>query len=138
MPTLLLNGRVHSPSHPDATAMAVRDGVVAWLGTSTSGRGAPVPMSCRSPCAPLPAIAHSTSLVDCRVVGSSVITAISTSDSRVALPFSGASPIRHHAERLSNINPRVPSIGSTSNRNGGPPRPGCPNCNPSGSMPSAA
>ena len=32
MTTLLLNGRVHSPVMPDATAMAVRDGVVAWLG----------------------------------------------------------------------------------------------------------
>jgi len=36
--TLLLNGRVHSPSHPDATAMAVRDGVVAWLGSDAVGR----------------------------------------------------------------------------------------------------
>jgi len=36
--TLLLNGRVHSPSHPDATAMAVRDGVVAWLGSDDVGR----------------------------------------------------------------------------------------------------
>jgi hypothetical protein len=36
--TLLLNGRVHSPSHPDATAMAVRDGVVAWLGSDGVGR----------------------------------------------------------------------------------------------------
>ncbi len=35
--TLLLNGRVHSPSHPDATAMAVRDGVVAWLGSDAVG-----------------------------------------------------------------------------------------------------
>lgn len=34
---LLLNGRVHSPSHPDATAMAVRDGVVAWLGADEVG-----------------------------------------------------------------------------------------------------
>jgi len=31
--TLLLNGRVHSPAMPDATAMAVRDGLVAWLGS---------------------------------------------------------------------------------------------------------
>ncbi len=37
MTTLLLNGRVHSPSHPDATAMAVRDGVVAWLGGDAVG-----------------------------------------------------------------------------------------------------
>jgi len=36
--TLLLNGRVHSPSHPEATAMAVRDGVVAWLGSDDVGR----------------------------------------------------------------------------------------------------
>lgn len=36
--TLLVNGRVHSPAHPDATAMAVRDGVVAWLGGDEVGR----------------------------------------------------------------------------------------------------
>ncbi len=36
--TLLLGGRIHSPSHPDATAMAVRDGVVAWLGSDAAGR----------------------------------------------------------------------------------------------------
>lgn len=36
--TLLLNGRVHSPSMPEATAMAVRDGVVAWLGSDEIGR----------------------------------------------------------------------------------------------------
>ena len=36
--TLLVNGRVHSPSHPDATAMAVRDGLVAWLGSDEVGR----------------------------------------------------------------------------------------------------
>jgi predicted amidohydrolase YtcJ len=36
--TLLLNGRVHSPSHPDATAMAVRDGAVVWLGSDDVGR----------------------------------------------------------------------------------------------------
>jgi len=35
---LLVNGRIHSPSHPDATAMAVRDGVVAWLGGDDVGR----------------------------------------------------------------------------------------------------
>ncbi len=39
MTTLLLNGRVHSPTHPDATAMAVRDGVVAWQGSDDVGRG---------------------------------------------------------------------------------------------------
>ena len=38
MTTLLLNGRVHSPSHPDATAMAIRDGMIAWLGSDTVGR----------------------------------------------------------------------------------------------------
>jgi predicted amidohydrolase YtcJ len=37
--TLLVNGRVHSPSHPDATAMAVRDGLVVWLGSDEVGRG---------------------------------------------------------------------------------------------------
>jgi predicted amidohydrolase YtcJ len=36
--TLLLNGRVYSPAMPDATAMAVRDGVVAWLGSDEVGR----------------------------------------------------------------------------------------------------
>ena len=38
MTTLLLKGRVHSPAMPDATAMAVRDGVVAWLGSDDIGR----------------------------------------------------------------------------------------------------
>ena len=38
MTQLLLNGRVYSPSHPEATAMAVRDGVVAWLGSDEVGR----------------------------------------------------------------------------------------------------
>ena len=33
MITLLVNGRIHSPSHPDATALAVRDGTVVWLGS---------------------------------------------------------------------------------------------------------
>lgn len=37
--TLLVNGRVHSPTHPDATAMAVRGGLVAWLGSDDVGRG---------------------------------------------------------------------------------------------------
>lgn len=36
--TLLVNGRMHSPSHPDATAMAVRGDVVAWLGRDEVGR----------------------------------------------------------------------------------------------------
>lgn len=38
MTTLLLNGRVYTPAMPDATAMAVRDGVVAWLGADDVGR----------------------------------------------------------------------------------------------------
>ncbi len=38
MTTLLLNGRVHSPATPDATAMAVKNGVVAWLGSDDVGR----------------------------------------------------------------------------------------------------
>ena len=37
MTTLLYGGRVHSPTHPDATAMAVRSGVVAWLGSDDVG-----------------------------------------------------------------------------------------------------
>jgi predicted amidohydrolase YtcJ len=36
--TLLLNGRVYSPAMPEATAMAVRGGVVAWLGADDVGR----------------------------------------------------------------------------------------------------
>jgi predicted amidohydrolase YtcJ len=35
--TLLLGGRIHSPAMPDATAMAVRDGFVAWLGSDDIG-----------------------------------------------------------------------------------------------------
>lgn len=35
---LLFGGHIHSPTHPDATAMAVRDGVVAWLGSDAVGR----------------------------------------------------------------------------------------------------
>ena len=38
MTTLLLNGRVHSPAMPDATAMAVTDGVIAWVGADDVGR----------------------------------------------------------------------------------------------------
>ena len=33
MTTVLRNGRIHSPTHPDATAMAVRGDAVAWLGS---------------------------------------------------------------------------------------------------------
>ena len=36
--SLLLGGRIHSPSHPDATAIAIRDGVIAWLGSDAVGR----------------------------------------------------------------------------------------------------
>ncbi len=32
MKSLLLGGRIHSPSAPDATAMAIEDGVVVWVG----------------------------------------------------------------------------------------------------------
>lgn len=38
MTTLLLGGRVHTPAMPDATAMAIRDGVVAWVGSDDVGR----------------------------------------------------------------------------------------------------
>ncbi|MFZ0835802.1 MAG: amidohydrolase family protein, partial [Mycobacterium sp.] len=38
MTQLLIGGRVHSPTHPNATAMAVRDGVVTWLGSDDDGR----------------------------------------------------------------------------------------------------
>ncbi|WP_328825360.1 amidohydrolase [Tomitella gaofuii] len=36
--TLLIGGRIHSPSHPYATAMAVVDGTVAWLGDDGPAR----------------------------------------------------------------------------------------------------
>lgn len=36
--TLLTGGRIHSPTHPEATAIAVRDGVIAWLGDDAVGR----------------------------------------------------------------------------------------------------
>jgi predicted amidohydrolase YtcJ len=36
--TVLLGGRIHSPAMPDATAMAVRDGIVAWLGSTDLAR----------------------------------------------------------------------------------------------------
>lgn len=38
MTILLLNGRIHSPVMPDATAFAVRDGIVTWLGGDDVGR----------------------------------------------------------------------------------------------------
>jgi predicted amidohydrolase YtcJ len=36
--TLLTGGRIHSPSAPDATAMAIADGVVVWVGQDGPGR----------------------------------------------------------------------------------------------------
>lgn len=36
MTTLLLNGCIHSPTHPDATAMAVRGDLIAWLGSDAA------------------------------------------------------------------------------------------------------
>ncbi|MCV7103918.1 amidohydrolase family protein, partial [Mycobacterium palustre] len=36
--TLLVNGRIHSPTHPDATAMATRGDVIVWLGSDDVGR----------------------------------------------------------------------------------------------------
>ncbi|GLZ37273.1 amidohydrolase [Actinokineospora sp. NBRC 105648] len=36
--TLLIGGRVHSPADPHATALAVQDGVVVWLGQDSAGR----------------------------------------------------------------------------------------------------
>ena len=38
MTTVLFGGRIHSPTHPDATAMVVRDGVVAFLGSDDVAR----------------------------------------------------------------------------------------------------
>ncbi len=38
MTTLLRGGRIHSPTHPDATAMAVRGDVIAWLGSDDVAR----------------------------------------------------------------------------------------------------
>ncbi len=38
MTTLLFGGRIHSPTHPDATAMAITDGVVAFLGSDDVAR----------------------------------------------------------------------------------------------------
>ncbi|MGQ0838997.1 amidohydrolase [Actinokineospora sp.] len=36
--TLLTGGRIHSPADPSATALAVADGVVVWLGQDSVGR----------------------------------------------------------------------------------------------------
>ncbi|RCW40497.1 hypothetical protein DFQ14_111146 [Halopolyspora algeriensis] len=36
--TLLLGGRIHSPGNPDATAMAVTGGTIAWVGADHVGR----------------------------------------------------------------------------------------------------
>lgn len=38
MTQLLLNGRIHSPTHPDATALAVRGDTIAWLGSDAVAR----------------------------------------------------------------------------------------------------
>ena len=35
---LLVNGRIHSPSNPDATSMAITNGIVVWLGDDVPGR----------------------------------------------------------------------------------------------------
>lgn len=35
---LLVNGRIYSPTHPDATAMVVRGDIVAWLGSDDVAR----------------------------------------------------------------------------------------------------
>ncbi|MEU4746581.1 amidohydrolase family protein, partial [Actinosynnema sp. NPDC023658] len=35
---LLVGGRIHSPTSPDATAMAITDGTVVWLGQDSVGR----------------------------------------------------------------------------------------------------
>ena len=35
---LFCGGRIYSPSAPDATAMAVTDGIVVWVGTDDVGR----------------------------------------------------------------------------------------------------
>ncbi|MFD1152726.1 amidohydrolase family protein, partial [Saccharothrix hoggarensis] len=35
---LLVGGRIHSPTAPDATAMAITDGTVVWLGQDAAGR----------------------------------------------------------------------------------------------------
>lgn len=35
---LLVDGRIYSPSAPDATAMAVTDGIVVWIGEDRPGR----------------------------------------------------------------------------------------------------
>lgn len=36
--TLLLGGRIYSPSAPDATAMAITDGTVVWVGQDGPAR----------------------------------------------------------------------------------------------------
>ncbi|HWE88799.1 MAG TPA: amidohydrolase, partial [Pseudonocardiaceae bacterium] len=35
---LLCHGRIYSPEAPDATAMAVTDGIVTWVGQDGPGR----------------------------------------------------------------------------------------------------
>lgn len=36
--TLLLGGRIHAPTNPDATAMAITGGTIAWIGSDRAGR----------------------------------------------------------------------------------------------------
>jgi predicted amidohydrolase YtcJ len=36
--TLLVSGRIHTPGNPDATAMAITDGTVVWVGQDGPGR----------------------------------------------------------------------------------------------------
>jgi predicted amidohydrolase YtcJ len=38
MKTLLLGGRIHAPFAPDATAMAIEDGIVVWVGQDGRGK----------------------------------------------------------------------------------------------------
>lgn len=36
--TLLLGGRIHAPTNPDATAMAITGGTITWIGSDRAGR----------------------------------------------------------------------------------------------------
>ncbi|WP_039738359.1 amidohydrolase family protein, partial [Saccharomonospora halophila] len=36
--TLLVGGRIHTPQAPDATAMAITDGTVSWVGQDRPAR----------------------------------------------------------------------------------------------------
>ena len=89
MTTLLLNGRVHSPSHPDATALAIRDGVIAWLGSDDVGRS-------QFPAArfvDLDGAFVAPAFVDCHVHLTATGLALSGLDLRVATS-------RHHCLKL--------------------------------------